>query len=140
MSFEPNGVNVTEDSREELDRVVRMVKSNPGYIFEVQVLLAGYEEDSVVSNPDLTEVVYDSINTTYTDIDSLGQLVERDTMVVKTRYHNDRTLQQAGQVVAYLVSKGTDPASTSIFGNARPEAIPENRKTTVSIFVKKKED
>ncbi len=140
VTFEENSAALTETSSTELDRLVRMIRSNPEFIFEIQVLLAGYEEDSVSSIPDLTEVIYDSIQATVTDIDTLGQLFERDTLIVKTRYHNDRTLEQAGQVVEYLVSKGADASDTSVFGNARPEAIPENRKITVNVFIRRKEN
>ena len=139
VSFETNGIALKEESAGELDRLVRLIKSNSDFTFEIQVLLAGYEEDSIAA-PDLTEAIYDSIQTTYTEIDTLGQLYEKDTLFVTTRYHNDRTLQQAEQVVNYLSSKGIDSSSTKLFVNARPEAILENRKTTVNVVVRTKEN
>ena len=139
VSFETNGIALKEESAGELDRLVRLIKSNSDFTFEIQVLLAGYEEDSIAA-PDLTEAINDSIQTTYTEIDTLGQLYEKDTLFVTTRYHNDRTLQQAEQVVNYLSSKGIDSSSTKLFVNARPEAILENRKTTVNVVVRTKEN
>ncbi len=138
VSFKDNSSILKEESHAGLERLVRLIKSCPDYTFQIQVLLKGYEEDSVASNADLTEVVYDSIQTTYTEIDSLGQLYEQDTLVTKKRYHNDRTLKQGEQIVNYLKNKGVDTSGTIVFGNARPEAILENRKTTVSVYVGKK--
>lgn len=140
VSFQANGVQLNAESTAELDRLVRLIKSNKEFNFEIQVLLAGYEEDSIASTPNLTEVIYDSIPTMYTEIDTLGQLYEKDTLVIKTRYHNDRTLKQSEQIVNYLTSKGVDASSTTLFGNARPEAVLENRKTTVNVYVRRKED
>ncbi len=136
VAFEPHGVALKKESMAELDRLVRLIKSNPGYSYEIQVLLAGFEEDSIVSTSDLTEVIYDSLQTTYTEIDTLGQRYEKDTIVVKTRYHNDRTLQQGEQIVAYLTSKGIDASRTKLFGNARPEAILEKKKIKVNVLVR----
>lgn len=140
VSFESEGIKLNEESTTELDRLVRLIKSNQNFIFEIQVLLTGYQEDSIRSSTDLTELMYDSIQTTYTEIDTLGQLYEQDTILVKTRYHNDRTLQQGEQVVNYLVSKGADVSNTTLFVNARPEDIPENRKITVNVYIRRKEN
>ncbi len=138
VHFQEHSFQLKEESKSELDRLVRLIKNNQNFVYEIQVLLAGYEEDSIFSTPDLTEVVYDSIHSHYTEIDTLGQLYEKDTLVIKTRYHNDRTLQQAEQVKTYLISKGVDVNSLYLFVNARPEAILEKRKITVNTFIKQK--
>lgn len=125
-------------SSAELKKFMRVVKGNPEMKFEIQVLLSGYQEDSIQSNADLTEVIYDSIHATFDDIDTLGQLYQHDTIVVKTRYHNDRTWQQAQAIVGYLVSQSASSANFSIFGNAIPASLPENRKLTIKARVKRK--
>jgi hypothetical protein len=137
ISFKPYSAEVdAAASSAELKRFMRLVKGNPNMKFEIQVLLNGYLEDSVRSNPDLTEVIYDSIHTRYDDIDSLGQLYERDTVLVKTTYHNDRTWQQAQAIAKYLISQGASESSFGFFGNAIPATIPEQRKLTVKAMVR----
>jgi hypothetical protein len=139
IKFKPNSSDVDiVASSTEAKRFIRAVKANPNLKFEIQVLLSGYVEDSVRSNPDLTEVTYDSIHTTYDDIDSLGQLYKHDTVLVKTTYHNDRTWSQAKSLVQYLVSQGLSESSFAYFGNAIPAALPENRKLTVKALARPK--
>jgi len=108
-----------------------VAKNNPALKMEIQVMLSGYREDSSPSDPDLTEVQVDSVATKYDEIDSLGQLYKKDTIMVRRTYHNDRTGKQAASVVAYLVSQGVDPKNLTVFVNAIPAAVPENRKTVV---------
>jgi hypothetical protein len=139
IKFKANSSEVdAAASSAEAKRLVRAVKANPNFKFEIQVLLNGYLEDSVRSNPDLTEVIYDSIHTSYDDIDSLGQLYQRDTVVAKTTYHNDRTWNQAKSLVKYLVSQGLSENSFGYFGNAIPATLPENKKLTVKAVVRAK--
>lgn len=122
----------------EVKRLIRLIKGNPDFKFEIQVMLEGYLEDSVQSDPDLTEVIYDSIKTTYDEIDTLGQLYQRDTVFVRTTYHNDRTWQQSESIIQYLVSQGATEDSFSTFGNAIPATLPENRKLTIKASVRQK--
>lgn len=139
ISFKPySSVVDAPASAPELKRFMRLVKGNPNVKFEIQVLLSGYVEDSVRSSPDLTEVLYDSIHAKYDDIDTLGQLYERDTVIVKTTYHNDRTWQQAQAIAKYLVSQGAAESNFGYFGNAIPAALPEQRKLTVKAMVRAK--
>ncbi|MEX2235679.1 MAG: hypothetical protein WD824_26210 [Cyclobacteriaceae bacterium] len=124
-------------SERELKRFTRTVTSNPDLKFEVQVLFEGYQEDSLQSSPDLTQMMVDTVYSKYVDIDTLGQLYERDTMTVKTTYHNDRTVQQAESIVDYLVSRGANSGNIAGFVNAIPAIIPENKKTMVKARVVK---
>jgi hypothetical protein len=112
-----------------------MVTSNPGLKFEIEVLLEGYEEDSVQSNPDLTEMTMDTVYWKYVDIDTLGQLYERDTASLELTYHNDRTVQQAQSIVEYLISKGAKEGNVEGFATAVPAALPDNRKIIVKARV-----
>ena len=100
--------------------------------------MTGYEQDSIQSNPDLSEVIYDSVRMTIDDIDTLGQLYQRDTLVSRATYHNDRTWQQAQSIVNFLVSQGVNENSLSIFGNAIPATLPEEKKLIVKAAVRKK--
>lgn len=139
VAFKPNTSQLDlASSASELKKLMRVIKGNPTLKFEFQVLLSGYKQDSIQSDPDLTEVVYDSVAATYDDIDTLGQLYKRDTVYVKTTYHNDRTWQQAQTLVNYFVSQGINELNFGIFGNAIPATLPEERKLIVKAAVRKK--
>ena len=122
-------------STQTLSKFVRLAKGNPEAKFEIQALLIGYLQDSVRS-PELTEVIVDSVATTFDEIDSLGQLFKKDTLMVKRTYHNDKTWKQAQAIADYLVSQGIKPANVSVFGNAIPAALPEDRKLVLKVRVK----
>jgi len=138
ITFQQNSAVIDlEASDRELKRFARMVTSNPELKFEVQVLLEGYQEDSIPSSPDLTEMLIDTVYWKYVDIDTLGQLFERDTVSVKTKYHNDRTVRQAQSIVDYLISSGAGPGNVAGIASAVPAIVPENRKTLVKARVVK---
>lgn len=124
-----------DSSDRELKRFVRMATSNPHLAFEIQVLFEGYAEDSLQSSPDLTEIRLDTIPSVYVDIDTLGQLFERDTMQVKVTYHNDRTAQQLQSIISYLTSHGVDGGNLSGYVSAQPAIIPGTRRTVVKAKV-----
>jgi len=131
VKFKPASGDLLPASYAELQRLARVAKNNPALKMEIQVMLNGYREDKAPSDPDLTEVLVDSVATQYDEIDSLGQLYKKDTIMVRRTYHNDRTGKQAASIVAYLVSQGVDPKNLTVFVNAIPAAQPENRKTVV---------
>ena len=131
VKFEPNSSKLDASSDTELKRLVRIAKANPALKFEIQVLLSGYQEDSIQVTPDLTEMSVDSILTQFDDIDTLGQLFKRDTIMMRTRYHNDRTLQQAQSIITYVSSQGIDPSRLTYFVNAIEAVLPENKKLTI---------
>lgn len=138
--FEPYSSRLdVEASRSELKRLVRAVTGNPHLRFEILVLLDGYHEDSVQSDPDLTEVLYDSIYAQIEKIDTLGQSHFRDSLIVKTIYHNDRTASQANAIINYLVSQGADAGNLGYMGNAIPAITPgDSRKLTVRAVIRKR--
>lgn len=121
----------TGHSESELQRIVRLVNGNSELLFEVDVLLEGYQADSVLSHPDLTEVRIDTVLWKYIDIDTLGQLYERDTVSTRVTYHNDRTAKQAQAVVDYLVAKGVAPERLAIVARAVPALLPGSTRTRV---------
>ena len=101
-------------------------------------MLNGYEEDSLRSSDDLTEVLVDSIKTQVDDIDSLGQLYKRDTIVSRTLYHNNRTELQANSIVQYIAKSGVDTTNVKTLTNAIPAVLPENRKLTIKAVARPK--
>jgi 6,7-dimethyl-8-ribityllumazine synthase len=80
----------------------------------------------------------DSIHTQVDDIDTLGQLVKRDTVIVKSRYHNDRTKAQASAIVEHLTRLGANTQNLTIFTNAIPAVLPENRKLIIKGVAREK--
>jgi hypothetical protein len=137
VQFKPTSSTLQPASDNALKQLARFIKANPGFKFEIQVLLSGYVEDANRVSADLTEISVDSIHTKYDDIDSLGQLYKRDTIMVKKLFHNDRTQAQAQAIISYLVSQGASPGSVTYFVNAIPAALPENKKLTVKVAVRK---
>lgn len=135
VAFKPLTSEITTASEDELKRLARVMKSNPNFKFEIQVLQTGYLQDSVQSDPDLTEVVHDSTIVQTARVDSLGQSISFDSMVVTTTYHNDRTMKQADSIINYLLKQGIGTGSLSFFANSRPEAVEEKRSTLVRVRV-----
>ena len=136
VRFLPASSNLDPSSFDDLKRLTRVMKANPQFKFEIQVLLNGYYEDTIKSNPDLTEVFYDTLAMPIQDIDSLGQLYMRDSIEVRSTFHNDRTLKQAQSVINYLITQGANSSSMTVFGNAIEAVRPEERKTTVKAVVR----
>jgi hypothetical protein len=56
-------------------------------------------------------------------------------MMLERIYHNDRTVQQAQSVIDYLITHGGREGSLTLFGEAFPAALPENKKTLVKLRV-----
>jgi len=150
LSFLPYSTDVSSTSTQELRRLVRLMKGNPSYKFNVDVTLIGWQQDSVQSNPDLTEIKRDTTHTmvTYTvaptvTMDSVTNQIDsvitatRDSIFVKTTYHNDRTQKQSQSVKTYLLSQGIAAGNLSTTFKAVVEGVIENRKTKVKVTVLK---
>jgi hypothetical protein len=133
LRFKPYSARL-DDADSELRRLSRLIKSNPQFTYELQVLLFGYQEDSVQSHPDLTELALDSVLVQLDEIDSLGQLYQRDSLIVQRTWHNNRTQKQAEEILHQLSLQGVDTNTIRYFVNARPEAVMENRKTLVRLI------
>lgn len=138
LTFKPYTSELENTSQNELRRLSRLLKSKTDLKAEIQVLLQGYVEDSVQSQPDLTELRIDSIEYYIEDIDTLGQLFQRDTLVAEQTYHNDRTVKQAEAIIEKLVALGCDRSALTYFVNARPEAVLEERKVVVRVALRKR--
>ena len=124
-----------QSSERTLQRLARLVTSNPGLRLEVQVVMEGYQEDSIQSSADLTEVSMDTVYWKYIEIDTLGQLYEKDTASLKVIYHNDRTDQQARAIVEYLIAKGAKEGNVQTVTQAVPAVLPDNKRTLIKARV-----
>ena len=71
-----------------------MAKANPSLLYEIQVTMNGYKQDSLRSDPELTELRVDSLFKQLADVDSLGTITKRDTVLIREVYHNDRTARR----------------------------------------------
>jgi hypothetical protein len=134
VQFKQNTSEMTEGSKTELRKAARLINGAPGLKFDVEVSLYGYRnayvyrKDTVLDDLDLTEF--------YTDT---AEIVNDSTDVIvraaTAYYHNDRTQQEALEIVNYLIEQGV-PAdrirpSTQVF-----EAVPEERKTGVRLIAR----
>jgi hypothetical protein len=139
VAFKPYTAELEESSKLQLDKVARMMKGNPGSKFAIEVDLYGFMKDSIASDSDLTESVQDTAHytVTQTQIDSTGMQVvnSHDSVAVITTYHNDRTVEQALQIVNYLIEQGV-PSSGLLPLSRVFEAVPEERKTLVRVTVR----
>ena len=123
-------------SQNELKRLARLLNGNPNVKAELQVMLTGYEEDTVKSSNDLTEVFYDSIASQYEIADTAGVVTTRDTVIVKALYHNNRTEKQAKALLDYFSSQGIPAERFVVITNAIPASRPEDRKLTIKIVAR----
>lgn len=136
VEFKPRSAELLRESEAEIKRLVRLMKSNPELNFEVHVRLRGYEEDSIQS-PELTELAIDSITTQIDRLDSAGQMTQVDTILLKTRYHNNRTEKQAKAIVERLKVLGVDESKLSVITEAIPANEQEEKKLLIKIVARK---
>jgi len=135
ISFNPGTSELASSSTQELRRLTRLIKGNPDKFFSIMITLAGYQKDSVRSNPDLTEIHIDTLRFPVTyKIDSVT-IGKRDSLILKITYHNNRTLKQAKAIGHYLLSQGIAPNKISQSGKAQEEAVLEKRKTYVTVII-----
>jgi hypothetical protein len=99
-------------SREELRRLERLLKANPAMRFTLEVELTGYREDSVNTDPELTEVRLDTLRR--------QTAAATDTLVVRPTYHNDTAAQQGLHVLNHLLGRGVPAARLQLVHRARP--------------------
>ena len=138
VSFKQGSAEIEKSSKRQLDRAARLIKSASASKYVIEVNLYGYQKDSLQSSPDLTELQYDTAHytVTTTTTDSLGVTTqaERDSIAVKTTYHNDRTVQQALEVVNYLIEQGV-PSGKVTPASRVFDAVAEERRILVKLRV-----
>lgn len=138
LQFKPYSAEL-EEADFELRRLSRLIRATPQLDFELQVLLNGYEEDSVQASPDFTEISIDSVIFQLDVTDSLGQIHSRDSLIIETTFHNNRTEKQAMAIIDGLVALGIDRSRLTYLVNAQPEEIIENRKTIVRMVARSRQ-
>lgn len=137
VTFEPYTATLQPSSQETLKRLARLLKANPHLMFEIQVLLNGYDESLVQTTPDQTEMLIDSTAILYEGIDTLAVEQLGPTVL----YHNDRTMKQAEAVKTFLVAQGVAEETLTYFVNAIPASDPESPPvTTVKMAIRAKGD
>ncbi|MBX2843381.1 MAG: hypothetical protein KTR26_16535 [Flammeovirgaceae bacterium] len=80
--FQPNSIQLSEESTLELKRLFLYLKHNPNSKIEIGAHLGEYLEDSIQSNPDLTEVIIDTIENVL-EADSLVLTIGNDSLINK---------------------------------------------------------
>jgi hypothetical protein len=135
ITFKPGTSELEPTAAQELRRVLRMMGGNPNRSFKVSIILQGYQIDSVRSNPDLTETQIDTLRMPITyQVDSVTT-AQRDSLVIRRHYHNDRTALQAQTLGDYFIQQGIPAGKMTVSARAIPEAIVEKRKTLVKITI-----
>ncbi|MEJ1236753.1 hypothetical protein WBG78_01410 [Chryseolinea sp. T2] len=120
---------------DELKRLVRVSKANAQLSFEIQVSMTGYAEDSVRTNPDLTEVRMDTIKLQSVTGDST--VAPQDSLKFRTVYHNDRTPAIAQQIMTFITSQGGDAQRFTYKTAALPASTPGEKKFLVKAVAKR---
>lgn len=59
--FKPFSAEIADDSDKELQRLIFLMQKNPRFNIEITVALEDYKQDTVRSDPDLTEVIVDTV-------------------------------------------------------------------------------
>ncbi len=132
IQFEPYSSELDDVSSVAIKRLYKWLEKNPNLRVEISAHLDSVQSDSLPSHPELTEHVIDSLYQTYYDtinlvgmdsilVDSLQQLEpytvlndttglwEREELVIKHTYHNDRTPAQADAIRNKLLKMAKDP-------------------------------
>lgn len=134
VAFKPFTATLLPSSDKELKRLSRLIKSNPEYHFEIQVLLKGFEESNQQSNADLTEIREEtSGGDTATGTEDADSTQSQLSIIY---YHNDRTIKQAETIINALIADGVAEDKLSYVVNAIP-ATEEEKKLTVKAVVRK---
>ena len=124
VSFKTSTAKLTDESKNDLNRLIFLMKKNPSLKVKVGVHCSKVITDTVNDNKDLTEQYKETVimEREVFVIDSVmrDSIIVADTTmkmesfeVEKIYFHNDRTPKQAKAILAFLKSKGV-PASSII--------------------------
>jgi hypothetical protein len=138
ITFKPGTADLEPTSEPEIKRLIRLAKAYPQLIFEIQVTMTGYAEDSLRTNPEFTETRIDSLKIPVASVDSAGQMHPRDSVVLKQFFHNDRTVRQAQSIISYIVGHGGDQNAFAFKATAIPATMLEEKKLSIKAVVKQK--
>jgi hypothetical protein len=134
VTFKQYSSEMNEASKIELRKVARLINGAPSLKFNVEVSLYGYrtayvyKKDTVLSDRDLTEFYTDTIQ-------SVSDTTDVITVLASSYFHNDRTQQEALEIVNYLIEQGV-PADRVMPATKVFDAIEEERKTLVKLIAR----
>jgi hypothetical protein len=95
-------------SAQELRRVKRLMDGNPRLNFTFELTLEPYLNDTLKISPDMTEIQRDTIRVPVSYAVDSVTTATRDSLVVKVRYHNNRTTAQAQTLRDYFTKAGVN--------------------------------
>jgi hypothetical protein len=93
-------------SQQELRRVKRLMDGNPKLNFTFELSLEPYLNDTLKLSADMTEIQRDTIRIPVSYAVDSVTTATRDSLVVKVRYHNNRTAAQGQTLKEYLIKQG----------------------------------
>lgn len=137
VALKAGGSTMDIAAADELKRLIRVSKANAQLNFEIQVSMTGYAEDSLQTNPDLTEVRLDTIRLSPVVPDS-AYAATPDSIRIRKVYHNDRTPAIAQQVMSFIASQGGDTQRFTYKTSAILATVPEPKKLSVKAVAKGK--
>ena len=155
VRFNPYTSTLNTTSENEIRRASRLIRANTNFRFTLDITLFGLLKDSIQSSPDLTEVVFDTLKfkVNYTKdslveippdsmtltirYDTLRTVLTRDSIVINTTYHNDRTSEQLQTVLNALIAEGIHSDRVQWTHRALPIEGIENKKTLVKLTAKR---
>ncbi len=136
LHFVPHTSDLHGASDFEVRRLARLASEHPGMILQMEVIQPAYREDSLQSDPDLTEIrtdtlwappadtilaspfqndtlslshfTRDSVYFRGTASDSIGAVFPAGYVLITHTFHNDRTTKQAEAILEALEEKGID--------------------------------
>ncbi|MBX7126450.1 MAG: hypothetical protein K1X47_12220 [Cyclobacteriaceae bacterium] len=135
LSFEPGTAQLSTTSLVEMEKLGRLMHGNPARSFQLDLTLQGYRTDSVATDPDLTEVIIDTVRMEIEFAVDSVTTGTRDTLIVKRTYHNNRTKAQAEAIRSALLTKGVLPEQLTVSLHVT-EALPEERKVLGRFIVR----
>lgn len=140
IQFRPYSHVMDDASELEIRRLSRFILDNKNYDFEIAAHHYNYLEDSLLSSPDLTEILIDTV---YYEkeiyVDSLNRSVILDSVAYEYIYHNDRSARQAKSVFLSLLQHGV-PESQLRYAGYREEydQLLSKRSPVIRVRVLKK--
>lgn len=149
MQFVKHDTILDAASDFEIRRLARLASEHPELKMNIEVIQSNYREDSIASDPDLTELRIDTlwtppvdtlINPLMVDTLTLSQITLDSTFFVSTTdssifafpkqfvtlkktYHNNRTEKQAAALVEALIQKGVNKENLIVICVIRKDEI-----------------
>jgi len=137
VALKPDNATLDQAATDELKRLIRVAKGNTQLVFEIQVSMEGYVEDSVQTSPELSEVRLDTLKRQIVAVDT-SMTASQDTLIIKKTFHNDRTPAIAQRIMEYLTSQGAAAQQFAYKTAAIPATKPDEKKISVKAVARNK--